>query len=100
MLCSSYDEDDSNFETAVRRGSKRKKDLSPLDPKKVIYFDIDFDSSKSSKARKQEYDFHWPESLSKANIPANMFARTQYEINRGLLAIQEYATLNALLDEN
>lgn len=54
MLHSSYDYDESVFGTVIHRQSERKKDRSPLPPKKIINFDLDFDCSTSTKSSKQD----------------------------------------------
>lgn len=53
---SSYDNDDSDFETVIHRRSKRTKARSPLLSKRIINSDLDFDSPTSSKPSKQEYN--------------------------------------------
>lgn len=53
MRRSSYDNDDSDLETVVHRESERKKNRSPLPPKRYSNFDLDFDSPTSSMSIKQ-----------------------------------------------
>lgn len=87
MRRSSYDiiDDDSDFELVNRKRSERKKDRSPHPPRRA----------------NKDLVFCSPERPSSATHPSRKSGgRDQYEINRELLAIYEYAMYKGPLNEH
>lgn len=99
MRRSSYDDFNYNFEAGSRRKSERKKFCSRHAVKKVLdfYFDADY---KITTWSEKYYDFSTPDKSKINNSTHNKYGRTQYEINRELLDIQEYTIPKAPLNES